>query len=103
MIKARPKVKSSSAMWPLRWTRRGQARSGARALHLAGGGLVDILGQDGGGHRPAQAGLLGVVFHPLAEGADEILADDLVVVLAHGGVEAEEILARHALHGEGHL
>ncbi len=69
----------------------------ARTLHLAGVGLVDVLGEDRRRGRPAEPGAFGVVLHALLEGADEVFADDLVVFLAHLGVEAEEVLDRAGL------
>jgi hypothetical protein len=74
-------------------------RSGAAwTFHLAGVGLVDVLGEDGRGVLPAEAGTFGVVFDALLEGADEVLADDLVILLAHLGIEAEEVLEREVFH-----
>src|SRR4029079_18387075 len=71
---------------------------GARTLHLAGVGLVDVPGEDGRRRRPAEDRAFGVVLDALLEGADEILADDLVVFLAHLGIEAEEVLDLEVLH-----
>ena len=50
-----------------------------------------------------EAGLLGVVLHALLEDADEVRADDLVVVLAHGELEAEEVLDLQVLQRQRDL
>ena len=95
---------ASATPAPRQGSRRLLCRSGgARALHLAGIGLVDVLGEDGRRRRPAEAGAFGVVLHALLEGADEVLADDLVVVLAHRRLEAEEVLDREVFQRERDL
>src|SRR4029077_7126930 len=76
---------------------------GGRPLHLAGRRLLEVLGENGRLGGPAQPGLFRVVLHVLLEGADEILADELVILLAHHRFVAEEVLVLQALESKRDL
>ncbi len=74
-----------------------------RPLHLADGRQRQVGGRRRHVVLPAEAGVLGVVFDVLGEDAGIIGHQELVVVLAHDDLLAEQVLVMHVLQRQRDL